>query len=100
MSIMDRLRQVTDRVMAASGMGTMITCEEALAVMQEFLDGELPPGDEDRVRAPFDVCKRCYPKLRLEGSFRSALQAAALGQTAPDKRKIRVRSLLDEVARG
>jgi len=87
-------------MLAAAGMKPMITCEDALAVIQEFLDGELPPKENERVRAHFDVCRRCYPRLRVEESFRSAVKMAVDGQQAPPQLKARVRALLDQASRG
>lgn len=86
--------------LAAAGIRPMITCREALNVIQEFLDGELPPKDEARIRAHFDVCRRCYPKLRAEESFRSAVKMTLDGQHAPPRLKARVRALLAQESRG
>ncbi len=46
----------------------MIPCEEALRLVHEYLDGELDDVPRSRVKRHFDVCGRCYPHLRLEGS--------------------------------
>ena len=100
MSLSDRLRRITRMTFATLGMNSMITCQEALAVMQEFLDGELSRKDGDRVRAHFEVCAGCYPRLRVEKSFRSAVKMAAGGQSAPAHLEARLRTLLDQAARG
>lgn len=100
MTLTGRLRQVTDMMLAAAGLKTMITCAQALAVMQEFLDGELPRSEDDKVRAHFEVCRRCYPQLRAEESFRSAIKRAAEGLEAPPGLKVLVRDLLARESRG
>jgi mycothiol system anti-sigma-R factor len=76
----------------------MISCEDALARVYEFLDGELSEGWRDRVRAHFEVCKRCYPHLACERSFKIALQRAIEGQRAPDAVRDRLVTVLSEVS--
>jgi anti-sigma factor (TIGR02949 family) len=76
----------------------MITCEEALTFIQEFLDGELEGVTREKVEAHFDVCGRCYPHLRMEESFRTALRRASDGQQAPGELKDRVRQLLSQAS--
>ena len=71
-----------------------LSCRQALAVVQEFLDGELDHVSQAQVKAHFDVCTRCYPHLRLEESFRAALQRASLQETAPPGLRSRVEALL------
>jgi len=61
----------------------MIACEEAMAVLYDYLDNELTGMTHDRVKAHFDVCARCYPKLRMEESFRLAVRWATRGEKAP-----------------
>lgn len=100
MHLFRRVRHMVAMMMPWPGRRNMISCQEALVVMQEFLDGELASQDHHRVRAHFDVCRRCYPKLRIEESFREAVQGAASGQVAPDELRVRVRTLLAEVAGG
>lgn len=103
MSLIDRVRRlfgggpVTPIPGDAEGMAS---CEEALAVMQEFLDGELDHLTHAQVKAHFDVCSRCYPHLRLEESFRVAVQRAARGNTAPPELKNRLKELLAEADPG
>ena len=74
----------------------MISCEDALAAVYEFLDGELTGETHDRVKAHFDICARCYPKLRLEESFRLAIRRAARGQAAPPELRRRLLAALEE----
>jgi mycothiol system anti-sigma-R factor len=75
-----------------------ITCSEALAALQAYLDGRLTGDDHDRVKAHLDVCARCYPRLRLEKSFRLAVQRAARGERASPALRGRLQALLREAA--
>lgn len=47
----------------------MISCEDALAHLWEFLDGELPPEDEAAVKKHLDVCNRCYPHYDFQRAY-------------------------------
>lgn len=47
----------------------MIRCEEALARLWEFLDGELPPADEEAVKKHLDICNRCYPQYDFQRAY-------------------------------
>lgn len=81
----------------APGTG-MITCEQALTFIQEYLDGELEGVTRERVEAHFDVCGRCYPHLRMEESFRAAVRRAGAGQEAPPELRDRVAHLLSDAS--
>lgn len=76
---------------------SMISCEEALRVVYEYLDGELPPSSYVQVKEHFDVCARCYPLLRFEESFRIAVRGAATGERAPSELRDSVLQALAEV---
>ncbi len=47
----------------------MISCEDALARLWEFLDGELPPEDEAAVKKHLDICNRCYPQYDFQRAY-------------------------------
>lgn len=74
-----------------------IPCKEALSVLHEYLDRELTGDEHDRVKAHFDICGRCYPRLRTEESFRLAVRKAARGQTAPEGLRQRLRATLARI---
>ena len=72
----------------------MTTCHEALRLVHEFLDGELDGVSRAEVDAHFEMCRRCYPHLRLERRFREALLRACAGETAPPELRARVLDLV------
>ncbi|NNF13239.1 MAG: hypothetical protein HKN72_08450 [Gemmatimonadetes bacterium] len=80
---------------AAEG-AEMISCEQALRLVHDFLDGELGDVPAEQVRRHFEVCGQCYPHLKLESAYREAVRRAAAGQEAPDALKDRVSQLLTE----
>lgn len=81
----------------AAGQG--VTCEEALILVHEYLDGELGDVPQSKVQEHFEVCGRCYPHLRFEEAFRTAMRRVALGQAAPPELKAKIAELLAEVDR-
>jgi len=78
----------------------MISCQEALRFLYDFLDGELEGAPTEQVRAHFEVCQRCFPHLRLEESFRATLQRACGGPCAPPELSSRLLSALAEAEKG
>lgn len=74
----------------------MVPCEEALARMYEFMDGELDEVAREEVAAHFEVCARCYPHLRFEERFRARVHEAAHRPEVPDGLRDRVLEILDE----
>jgi anti-sigma factor (TIGR02949 family) len=79
------------------GESDMIPCEEALKVVQEYLDGELDESLGQSVRKHFDICGRCYPHLDFEKAYRDAVCRAVQGETAPSALKAKVAALIAEV---
>jgi mycothiol system anti-sigma-R factor len=83
MSIVDRLRGLMGlgpRERPEVVMPEMISCEEALTALYEYLDGELTGVAHDRVKAHLDACARCFPKLRVEESFRLTVRRTTRGE--------------------
>jgi len=74
----------------------MISCEEALRLVHDFLDGELEGVSESKVKRHFDMCERCYPHLHLESTYREAVRRAATGEAASPALKEKVAALLAE----
>ncbi|MDT8436141.1 MAG: zf-HC2 domain-containing protein [Gemmatimonadota bacterium] len=54
----------------------MISCEEAVARLWEFLDGELEHVDEDEVRQHLEICRKCYPKYDFQRAYFERLRRA------------------------
>lgn len=73
-----------------------VTCHEALRLVHEFLDGELEGVTRAEVEAHFEMCKRCYPHLRLERRFRDAIQRACAGEAAPSELRSRVLAMVSK----
>jgi anti-sigma factor (TIGR02949 family) len=75
----------------------MIRCEEVLARLWEFLDGELPPEDEGRLQRHLEVCGRCYPQYDFRRAYLEYTRRLAEREVAPpDLRKRIFRHILEE----
>ncbi|MDH3271273.1 MAG: zf-HC2 domain-containing protein [Gemmatimonadota bacterium] len=109
MSILDSIKRLfggvpTNGAQAGPGGNSsdadMISCEDALQLVHDYLDGELVGVSEGRVRAHFEACSRCYPHLQLESSYREAVRRAVAGEMAPSGLRKRVTDLLAEASSG
>jgi anti-sigma factor (TIGR02949 family) len=73
-----------------------LSCEESLALVYEFLDGELPAERNEAIRRHVRMCRRCYPHFDFERIFLDALrEAGSVAQANPDLER-RIRSLIAE----
>lgn len=79
-----------------NGDSQMITCHDALRLVHEFLDGELDGVSRAEVEAHFEMCKQCYPHLRLERRFRDALRSACAREKASPELRSRVLGAVSE----
>ncbi|UCC24103.1 MAG: zf-HC2 domain-containing protein [Gemmatimonadales bacterium] len=77
-----------------------ISCEEAMARIQEFIDGELDPAEAGNVEEHFDVCTRCYPHLKLEEGFRKRVREALRQPTVPEDLREGVLEILEREEKG
>ena len=96
MSFLDKLRGLFGAT-ATNGGPAMISCDDALRLVHEYLDGELENVPQAEVEAHFDACQRCYPHLRLERSFRQAVRRVASRETPPPELAARLRELISEI---
>jgi len=100
MSFFDKLKAFfgggTSNGASPGGDVGMISCEEALRLVHEFLDGELEDASATEVKQHFDMCQLCYPHLHLETVFREAMRRASAGESAPPHLKAKVSALLTE----
>ena len=92
MNLFDRLKRLLGGNGASSEAGgngkpegpvRAIECMEAMAKVQEYLDGELDGVSHEEVAQHFAMCKRCYPHLKLEERFRDLLHRSAEEDPCP-----------------
>lgn len=119
MDAMERLKQVVARLLRTSrgtedGLETsptppahgaegaahgesppMLTCQEALERLYEFLDGELSIQEMESVEAHFHVCSRCYPVLQFESAFLEVLERVRSRERCPSELRSRLMLALE-----
>jgi anti-sigma factor (TIGR02949 family) len=61
----------------------MMRCEDALARLWDFLDGELPPDEENALRRHLEVCGRCYPQYDFQRAYLTYVRRLAEREHAP-----------------
>ena len=71
-----------------------LSCEESLALVYEFLDGELAPAWTEAVRRHVRKCRHCYPHFDFERLFLDYLQEAGRQPRANPELERRIRALV------
>lgn len=74
----------------------MMSCEEALERLFEYLDGELDTSDTARIEEHLEICKACYPRAQFERSFLEALERVKKTDAAPERVQARVMVVLEQ----
>ncbi|MCL7962701.1 MAG: zf-HC2 domain-containing protein [marine benthic group bacterium] len=73
-----------------------LSCEESLALVYEFLDGELPAERNEAVRRHVQKCRRCYPHFDFERIFLDYVNEAGRAAVANPDLERRIRALIAE----
>ena len=76
----------------------MIPCDQVVAQLWEYIDGELSGERAERVRAHLDVCARCFPEYDFHRAFVAFLGAHAECPIPPALRQKVFERLLREDA--
>lgn len=72
------------------GPGSACSCDEVLERIYEFLDGELTPEVDARIRAHLAACSRCVPHFEHERVFLRFLERHAQIEQAPPSLRRRI----------
>lgn len=79
----------------------MISCEEALERLWEFLDGELSARDQVAVKRHLDICDRCFPEYDFRRAYLEfTRRVRALDRAPPGLRRRLFRQILEREAGG
>lgn len=73
-----------------------VPCEEAVARVYEYLDGELEPEDRERIHRHLEICRRCYPYFDFERLFLDRIREKGLSTSDTGELRERVASLLEQ----
>ena len=77
-----------------------VDCDEALARVYEYLDGELTPEVEGAIQKHLAACAKCEPRFEHERVFLAFLsQRVRLERAPPELRRRILRELVDEATR-
>ena len=57
-----------------------LDCEESLARVYEYLDGELDTADHTAVRHHLEKCRSCYPHFDFERMFLDYIHEIGAGE--------------------
>lgn len=77
-----------------------VDCDEALARVYEYLDGELTPEVESAIQKHLAACARCEPRFEHERLFLELLsERVRLERAPPELRRRILRELVDEATR-
>jgi anti-sigma factor (TIGR02949 family) len=75
-------------------MNTEITsCEDALRVLAEYLDGELESGTGRQLERHLDTCRSCYSRAEFEKRLKDRVAGLRREPVSPDF-DARVRTLI------
>ena len=74
----------------------MMSCEEAIERLYEYLDDELESLESERVAEHFRICQRCYPHVNFEKAFLAAVNRSQTDEAAPQDLKSRIMRALQE----
>jgi anti-sigma factor (TIGR02949 family) len=61
-----------------------MTCDEALDLLEPFVDGELPPAEADRFRSHLQGCRACAGELTLAERVQRELRALPQPDCPPE----------------
>jgi mycothiol system anti-sigma-R factor len=71
-----------------------LTCEESLARVYEYLDGELDIGEHEAVSRHLEKCRKCYPHFDFERLFLDYVHELGAGEESRPGLEDRVREML------
>jgi len=60
--------------------GRELGCEESLARVYEYLDGELDAAEHEAVRRHLEKCRKCYPHYDFERLFLDYVHELGAGE--------------------
>ena len=77
-----------------------IDCDEALALLQDYLKVELSLDNQERVAQHLAACGHCFGQAQFERNFLAALERATRGVQCPDELVARILQALRSGTQG
>jgi len=75
--------------------GEGLSCQEAMSVLYDYLDGELSADMAEKVRKHVEVCRKCYPHVDFERLFLDYLREKGGRPAHNEELERKVLTLLD-----
>lgn len=73
------------------------SCEDALRLLAQYLDGELDEGSRGRIDRHLETCRSCYSRAEFEKRLKA--QVAEVGrEPVPSRLERRIRTLMSDFA--
>lgn len=74
----------------------MISCQDAVERVYEFLDGELDAEWSERVREHIEICRKCYPYFNFERIFLDYIRSRGTRDAASEELEARVLAVMQQ----
>jgi mycothiol system anti-sigma-R factor len=81
--------------MSAPDLPDVLTCEQAFALVYEYLDKALTPEEAERVNAHLAICEDCVRHFHFEGKLLDQIRQKCREARAPESLRKRIDQLLD-----
>ena len=69
-----------------------LECEQAIKMILEYLDKELPDHDHDAMDAHLETCRSCYSRMEFEKMLKGKINALPI-QKAPDSLRNKIKKV-------
>jgi anti-sigma factor (TIGR02949 family) len=76
----------------------MMPCDQVMERLWDFIDGELPPEDEQAVRVHLEMCGRCFPQYDWDRAYVRFMHNVSARMSNPALRRRVFEALLRESA--
>lgn len=75
-----------------------LTCREVVELLWDYIDAELTPDAEGRIRAHLEACEKCYPHYDFQRAFVEFVRKHGAQATPPALRQRIFQALREETA--
>jgi anti-sigma factor (TIGR02949 family) len=74
----------------------VIPCDQVIAKLWEYLDGELSEDQAEKVRAHLDICGRCFPQYNFQRAYKEFIRRSGEQPLPPGLRRRVFEAILAE----
>ena len=69
-----------------------LECEQAIKMILEYLDKELPGNDQNAMDAHLETCRSCYSRMEFEKMLKGKVNSLPI-QKAPDSLRDKIKKM-------